>query len=124
MTRFMRELSGELGSYWKSAAEKKIEEMKERIERDEIRTSINGGAFWNSNGHYLPLECAEVLSFTDFPFSLEETNRAREEQEKLFLERYKATHKEATLEERHQMRAAFGTGQTIVNIFTGERIRL
>lgn len=77
MTRFEQELSGALGAFWKKHAEEEIAKMQERIDNDEIRTNIGGGAFWNSNGNYLPEECAEILSHTDFPFSIEETRRAR-----------------------------------------------
>ena len=95
--------------------------MEERIENDEIRTNIGGGAFWLSNGHYLPEESAEILSHTDFPFSLEETNRAREIQNAMFLENY--SHK-TTDEEQAEMKAAFGEGTTVVDVMSGERISL
>lgn len=77
MTRFMRELQGEFGPFWTENARKEIAKMQERADNDEIRTNASGAAFWNSNGRYLPQDCAEMLSFTTFPFSLEETNRAR-----------------------------------------------
>ena len=124
MTRFERELSGELGAFWKKQAEEEIRKMQERADNDEIRTNIGGGAFWNSNGHYLPADCAEILSHTDFPFSLEETARAREAQTAAFLENYRRNYKGPSEEEKAEMRAAFGTGATVVNVITGERTRL
>lgn len=124
MTRFEMELSGKLGAFWKGEAEKQIKRMQQRIENDEIRTNANGGAFWNSNGNYLPADCAEILSHTDFPFSLEETNRARKAQNEAFLENYRRNYKGPSEEERAEMRAAFGTGATVVNVISGERIRL
>ena len=36
MTRFERELSGALGAYWKSSAEKEIRKMEERQMNGEI----------------------------------------------------------------------------------------
>ena len=95
--------------------------MQERADNDEIRTTIGGAAFWNSNGRIIPADAAEILSYTDFPFSLEETNRAREAQTAKFLENY---HHETTAEEKAEMRAAFGEGTTVVDILSGERIRL
>lgn len=124
MTRFMRELSGSLGAYWKASAEKEIEKMQARADNDEIRTNMNGAAFWNSNGNYLPADCAEILSHTDFPFSLEETAKAREAQTAAFLEDYRKSYTEPGEEEKAEMRAAFGTGSTVVDIITGKRIRL
>ena len=98
--------------------------MQIRADNDEIRTDIGGGAFWNSNGNYLPADCAEILSYTDFPFSLEETARAREAQTAAFLESYRKNYKGPSEEEKAEMRAAFGTGATVVNVITGERTRL
>ena len=120
MTRFEKELSGALGAYWKRNAEQEIEKMQKRIENDEIRTNANGGAFWNSNGNYLPADCAEILSHTDFPFSLEETNRAREAQIAMQLAAYRH---ETPEEDKAEMQAAFGRGATVVDIISGERIR-
>ena len=122
MTRFQRELNGEFGAYWRNAAEQKIEELKGIMEH-EIRTTIGGAAFWVNSGNFLPEEVAVALSYTDFPFSLEETNRARKEQEKLFLERYRATYTGPSEEELIELKAAFGSG-TILNVLTGEEIRL
>ena len=65
-----------------------------------------------------------MLSFTTFPFSLEETNRAREAQNAAFLEDYRKSYTGPGEEEKAEMRAAFGTGSTVVNVITGERIRL
>ena len=123
MTRFEQELSGSLGAFWKRHAEEEIAKMQERVDNDEIRTAICGGAFWNSNGRYLPAEAAEILSHTDFPFSLSETNRAREAQNAYLLEEYRRNHKTSE-EEKAEMRAAFGTGTTVVDVISGERISL
>lgn len=124
MTRFEQELSGALGAYWKRNAEQEIEKMKQRIENDEIRTNIGGGAFWNSNGNYLPADCAEILAHTDFPFSLEETARARQAQTAAFLESYRQMSHTPSTEEKAEMQAAFGKGATVVDILSGERISL
>ena len=124
MTRFMRELQGDFGPFWTENARKEIAKMQERADNDEIRTNTNGAAFWNSNGNYLPADCAEILSHTDFRFSLEETNRARKAQNEAFLENYRRNYKGPSEEERAEMRAAFGTGATVVNVISGEWIRL
>ncbi len=123
MTRFEQELSGALGAFWKKHAEEEIEKMQARADNDEIRANMNGAAFWNSNGNYLPADAAEKLSHTDFEFSLEETEKAREAQVTQQLKAYRQNHG-TSAEEREEMRAAFGPGTTVVNIITGERTRL
>ena len=124
MTRFEQELSGSLGAFWKRNAEQEIERMQRMAENDEIRTNMNGAAFWNSNGNYLPADAAEKLSHTDFPFSLEETAKARDAQSTQQLEAYRRNAKVPSAEQKAEMRAAFGTGTMVCNIITGERIRL
>ena len=124
MTRFEQELSGALGAFLKRNAEEQIARMQVRVDNNEIRTNINGGAFWAINGNYLPADCAEILSHTDFPFSLEETNRARKAQNEAFLDSYRKNYKGPTAEERMEMEAAFGKGTTVVNVITGMQTRL
>lgn len=124
MTRFERELSGSLGAFWKKNAEQEIAKMQERADNDEIRTTISGAAFWNRSGNFLPADCAEILSHTDFPFSLEATAKAREEQTTRQLEAYRKNYKGPSEEEKAEMRAAFGTSTTVVDIITGDKIRL
>ena len=124
MTRFERELSGSLGAFWKKNAEQEIAKMQERADNDEIRTTISGAAFWNRSGNFLPADCAEILSHTNFPFSVEATAKAREEQTAMQLEAYRKSYKGPSEEERMEMEAAFGKGTTVVDIITGEKIRL
>lgn len=122
MSRLQQELSGSLGEFWKRHAEEEIAKLAERAE-DEIRTTISGAAFWASNGNFLPSDVCEKLSYTDFPFSLEETAKAREEQTAAFLEDYRKNHRTSE-EERMEMQAAFGKGTTVVDIISGQKIRL
>ena len=124
MTRFQQELSGALGEFWTKHAKEEIARMQEKVDNHEICTNMNGAAFWNSNGNYLPDDVAEKLSCTDFPFSLEETAKARETQNDLFFENYRKNYQGPSEEELEEMRAAFGPGETIVDIITGQRISL
>ena len=64
-----------------------LKQMNKKIENDEIRTNIGGGAFWLSSGIYLSEADALILSRTDFPFSLKETNRARTAQAEMLAAR-------------------------------------
>ena len=124
MTRFQQELSGKLGAYWQAEAMKEVAKMQERVDNDEIRTNMNGGAFWNESGNYVPDHIIELLEYTDFPFSPEETRRAREAQQDIILENYRRNYQGPSEEELIEMRAAFGTGTTIVDVITGHEINL
>ena len=124
ITRFRRELSGDLGLFWKRHAEEEIERMRARVDNGEIGTDSRGGVFWNSNGNYLPDECAEILGCTGFPFSLEETTRAREAQAAAQIEAYRRDYKGPGDEELLEMRAAFGSGAVVIDVISGEQISL
>ena len=124
MTRFQQELSGALGEFWTKHAEEEIAKMQEKVDSHEIGTNMNGAAFWNSNGRYLMDDVAEKLAYTDFPFSLEETAKAREAQNELFFENYRKNYQGPSEEELAEMQAAFGTGTTVVDVITGQEIRL
>jgi len=124
MTRFERELSGELGAFWKSQAEAEIAKMQERADNGEILLDGNCAAYWEKSGHYLPEECVEILSHCLFFFDAEATNKAREAQDDEFLARYFATRHAPSLEEMAEMRAAFGEGTTVVDVITGQTYNL
>ena len=124
MTRFEQELSGALGTFWKTNAEKEIAKMQEKANNDEIGTDENGAAFWRSNGNYIPADCAEKLSHTDFLFSLEETAKAREAQTAAFFEDYRKNYTGPSEETLAEMRAELGKGTTVVDLISGKKIRL
>lgn len=42
MTRFQKELSGALGAYWKRAAEKELEKVREDLQAGKITIDENG----------------------------------------------------------------------------------
>ena len=42
MTRFQRELNGELGAYWKKEAEKELERVKTDLQAGKITIDENG----------------------------------------------------------------------------------
>ena len=120
-TRFEQELSGELGEYWKDSAEAQIREMQYKADNGYIGIDPDGAVYWTRNGNYLSESSVEALRHTDLHFSPEATEVARNIQVALALERY--THS-TTADERMEMRAAFGKGTTLVNLITGEKIRL
>jgi len=126
MTRFERELSGALGAYWKSSAEKEIRKMEERQMNGEIFFGADGVVRWTSNNRVMPKDCREILSHTAYrDLFIEEASRAAEDAETAaFLESYRKNYTGPSEEEKAEMRAAFGTGSTVVDVITGKRIRL
>lgn len=126
MTRFERELNGSLGAYWAEAAKKEIRKMEERQINGEIFFGADGVVRWTSNNRVMPKDCREILSHTVYrDLYSEEASRAAEEAETAaFLEDYRKSYTGPGEEEKAEMRVAFGTGSTVVDIITGERIRL
>ena len=126
MTRFARELNGSLGAYWAENAKKEIRKMEERQINGEIFFGADGVVRWTSNNRVMLKDCREILSHTVYrDLYSEDASRAAEEAETAaFLESYRKSYKGPSEEEKAEMRAAFGTGSTVVNVITGERIRL
>lgn len=105
-----------------------IDDIKEVWEsRDQLYVAIveNDGAIkWELNGHYLmddTMRNIRANGFTDF--SVEATRIKREKQNDEFIAEYRKNHKTSE-EEKAEMRASFGTGVVVVDILTGERIKL
>ena len=126
MTRFERELSGALGAYWKSSAEKEIRKMEERQMNGEIFFGADGVVRWTSNNRVMPKDCREILSHTAYRdlFSEEASRAAEDAETAAFLESYRKNYTGPSEEEKAEMRAAFGTGSTVVDVITGKQIRL
>ena len=123
MTRFEKELSGALGAYWKKSAEKELEKVKEELEKGLITIDENGVAR-NRISRVLMSDMLEKLTYVTDAVDTEATTKAREEEVTKILEEYRRNARPATEEELDEMRAAFGTGKTVVNILTGEKYHL
>ena len=122
MTRFAREWNGELGAFWQKNAHEEAARLL--AQRDNIEVEEDGAAKWKSNGSYLPADVVEKLIFAGADFFSEEATAAkREAQTAERLGSYRRNHR-TTTEERAEMEAAFGKGTTVVNIITGEKIKL
>ena len=123
MTRFEKELSGALGAYWKKSAEKELEKIREELEKGLITIDENGVAR-NRIGRVLMSDMFEKLTYITDAVDAEATRKAREEEVAKSLEEYRRNATPATEEELDEMRAAFGTGKTVVNIITGQEYHL
>ena len=121
MTRFERELSGELGTFWKKDAEKELERVKADLETGKITIDENGVAR-NCSGRALQSDMMEKLLHITDRADAKATAEACSEEAARAIENYRRNHR-TTKEERQEMRAAFGEGETVVDIFTGETFR-
>ena len=123
MTRLQRELNGSLGAFWKASAEKELEQIREDFETGKITVDENRVAR-NRIGRILMSDLLEKLTYITDKVDVEATKAAREAETDAFLESYRKANNRRSAEELSEMRAAFGTGTTVVDIITGERIRL
>ena len=123
MTRFQRELNGELGAYWKREAEKELERVKTDLQAGKITIDENGVAR-NCIGRVLMSDMLEKLAMVTDKVSMEATTTARDKEVSESLAEYRKNARPATEEERMEMQAAFGKGTTVVNVLTGEETDL
>ncbi|WP_251389779.1 hypothetical protein [Mediterraneibacter agrestimuris] len=123
MTRFQRELNGELGAYWKKEAEKELERVKTDLQDGKITIDENGVAR-NCIGRVLMSDMLEKLAMVTDRVSVEATTAARDKEVSESLAEYRKNARPVSEEERMEMQAAFGKGTTVVNILTGEKTEL
>lgn len=123
MTRFQRELTGELGEFWKKQAEKELDKV--RVELSEGKITIDAeGVARNCIGRVLMDDLLEQLGMVTDRVNVEATRAAREAEEIVFLAEYRARRTSPDAEELAKMQAAFGAGATVVDVLTGEIIKL
>lgn len=123
MTRFQRELNGELGAYWKREAEKELDRVKTDLQAGEITIDENGVAR-NCIGRVLMSDMLEKLAMATDKVSVEATTAARKQEAEESLAKYRKNARPVSEEERREMQAAFGKGTAVVNVLTGEKIEL
>ena len=123
MTRFEKELSGALGAYWKKEAEKELAKVKEDLENGNITIDEQGIAR-NCIGRVLQNDMMEKVAMVSDKVNIEATRAARDEETAKVIEAYRASCTGPREEEMFEMRAAYGKGTTVVDIFTGKKIKL
>ena len=123
MTRFEREISGQLGEFWAEHAAKEVDKAVEQADNDAM-VDEDGAIFWKCNGRYLMDDFCEKLEYAGYVFSREATAVKRDEQNSEFIKQYKAMQTEPSEDELAEMRATFGEGTVVVNLLTGREIRL
>ena len=123
MTRFQRELSGQLGAFWQKHAEEQLAHVKADLDCGEI-TIDEAGVARNCIGRALMDDLLEMLVLVTDKADSAATQAAREAEVKADLESYRAARRAPSAEEMAKMRAAFGEGATVVDALTGEKIHL
>ena len=123
MTRFQRELSGELGEFWKKEAEKQLDKVRAELAEGKISIDAEGVAR-NCIGRVLMDDLLEQLGMVTDKVNAEATRAARETENAAFLAEYRARRNAPSAEELAEMRATFGAGATVVDALTGEKIIL
>lgn len=123
MTRFEREISGSLGEFWKKNAQKELDQLRSELENGKITIDRNGVAR-NCIGRVLMSDLLEKLTYITDKVSVEATTEARELEVAEELAEYRRNARPYSQEQLAEMRAAFGTGTTVVDVFTGESYEL
>lgn len=123
MTRFQRELSGELGEFWKKEAEKQLDKVRSELAEGKISIDAEGVAR-NCIGRVLMDDLLEQLGMVTDKVNVEVTRAAREAENAAFLAEYRERRKSPSAEELAEMRATFGAGVTVTDVLTGEKITL
>ena len=123
MTSFYQEITGVLGDYWKKDATKRVQDY---VEEAKMKADVdsNEAIRWKNNGNYLMDDYCEVLEYAGYPFSREATKAARDAQVAQQLADYRTNPPMMTDEYIAEMRAAFGSGTSVVDVISGQRILL
>lgn len=122
-TRFMQELSGDLGDYWKKHAEEELKQVKEDYLAGEI-TIDKSGVARNCIGKALMSDMLEKLALVTSYVDTEATLAVREEEVTAAIAEYRQNYTGPSEEELAEMRSEFGSDQEIVNLFTDQTICL
>lgn len=123
MTRFEREISGELGAFWKQNAQEEVRKAVFWAEND-AEVDEFGAIRWKNNKRYLMDDLCEKLEYACYPFSRKATARARAIQVDEELAEYRKNPPQIDAEMMAEMRSAFGDGAVVVDIISGRKIYL
>ena len=122
MTRFQRELTGELGEFWKKQAEEQLDKVRAELSEGKITIDAEGVAR-NCIGRVLMDDLLEQLCMVTDKVNAEATRAARAAEVEADIEEYRRTHRPPSAEELAEMRAAFGAGAVVVDALTGKKIK-
>lgn len=116
---FENRLNGLLGEFWVKDAQNEIAKAKADYESGRI-TIDDKGVARNCIGRVLMDDLAEVMTYVTDKIDRQATAEAREEEVHREIEEYRKNPPKMTEEDLLEMRAAFGPGEEVVDIFTGK----
>lgn len=102
-------------NFWKRQAEKNREYIRENAYEDE-----DGILRWKTKDNPIP-ESTFREAYVEQPEGQVEARRKHTDE---VLRKYRENYTPPSEEQKAEMRAAFGEGETVVNAITGERIEL
>lgn len=123
MSRFQREISGQLGDFWKKNAEDEIIQAVKLANEDSI-VETDGAIKWKKSGNYVPDDLCEKLEYAGFNFSRKVTNNKREEQNALFFKNYKESKREIDSEQKVEMNANFEKDDIIIDVISKKKYKI
>ncbi|WP_300751977.1 hypothetical protein [uncultured Oscillibacter sp.] len=123
VTRFQRELRGDLGAFWQRHAQGELEKVKADLDSGAI-TIDGAGVARNCIGRVLMDDLLEMVEMVTDKADGAATRAAREIEVAEALAAYRAAWRPPSGEQLAEIRAAFGEGATVVDVLTGEKIRL
>ena len=119
---FQNKLNGLLGDFWYKDVMNEIEKVKEDLAEGRITIDEHGVAH-NCIGRVLMDDLAEVVEYVTDKIDRKATAEAREIEVAQEIAEYRKNPPKMTEEDFAEMRAAFGPGETVVDIFTGQAYR-
>lgn len=124
MSRFQREISGSLGTFWKERAEEEVKKLLEQSKTDIIVES-DGAIKWKTNSNYVPDDVCEKLEYAGFKFNRTATKNKKDKQSAEFIKTYIENNKnrDFTEEEKIEMNATFGPDTNVVDVLSGRQYR-
>ncbi len=115
-------MSNEL--YWsKNKSNKVLDQVKDDLHQDEITIDGNGVTINHYSGTTMD-ELIEILPYITDEVKFWTTSEETARQIKEYIEICKEQHNRLTDKDIVELRSAFGTGTTVINALTGERIHL
>lgn len=120
MSRFQREISGQLGDFWKKNAEDEVIKAIKLANEDSI-VETDGAIKWKKSGNYIPDDFCEKLEYAGYDFDRQSTSNKRDAQVANFIKNYKEQKFNFSDEEKAELDANHESGTTIVNVLTGNK---
>ncbi|MNJ89988.1 hypothetical protein D3C87_75780 [compost metagenome] len=120
MTNYIKALESDGPVVFRDQAQRLIQQF------DTDATVIDGVVRWNSNNQVPPKDILELWDYIGKDFDIDKSLHVCHVETTEFLSRYRESQKnrEYSDEEMGEMRAAFGSDTTVVNVVTGRRIQL